>query len=101
MGAWYVISSLRLFSVDGLTVNPATFCIGSPLFDSVKIHLNEKYYEGKDFVIVTLDNSNENSYVKEINLNGTTLHSPYLPFVDFTKGGLLTLSMGKEPVDKY
>ena len=101
LGAWYVISSLGLFSVDGLTVNPATFCIGSPIFDAVKIRLNDKYYEGKDFYIVALDNSKQNTYVKSINLNGKSLNNPYLPFTDFTKGGLLTLTMTNEPVDKY
>ncbi|MET0242715.1 MAG: GH92 family glycosyl hydrolase, partial [Flavitalea sp.] len=42
LGAWYVISSIGLFDVKGLTdINPS-FGIGSPLFDKVTIKLNQK-----------------------------------------------------------
>ncbi len=48
LGAWYVMSSLGLFDVKGLTeINPQ-FQIGAPLFDKVTIRLNRKYYKGKN-----------------------------------------------------
>lgn len=41
LGAWYVMSSIGLFDVKGLTeINPK-FQIGSPLFDKVVIKLNK------------------------------------------------------------
>jgi len=56
LGSWYVISSIGLFDVKGLTDIHSTFGIGSPLFDKVTIKLNKKYYKGKQFVIETKNN---------------------------------------------
>lgn len=101
LGAWYALSSLGLFSVDGLTGSPAEFCIGSPAFNTMTIRLNKDYYSGDTFTITADGNSKENIYVQSISFNGEALHTPYLPFESFTKGGSLALTMGNAPVDKY
>lgn len=101
LGAWFALSSMGLFSVNGLTAMSPSFSIGSPLFDKVTILLNPQYYKGKKFTITTLGNSKQNVYVQQMKLNGDELHEPVLPFSEFAKGGKLELQMGSTPKDKY
>lgn len=101
LGAWYVISSMGLFDVKGLTDIHPSMGIGSPLFDKVTVRLNPKFYKGKKFVIQTKNNSAENMYVQQMNLNGKKLAAPFIRFEDIVKGGELMLQMGNKPVDKY
>lgn len=101
LGAWYVISSLGLFDVKGLTdINPS-FALGSPLFDKITIQLNNTYYKGKEFVIEARNNSPENGYVQQFRLNGEELQETRIPFSAITNGGRLELEMGNEPKDNY
>lgn len=101
LGAWYVISSLGLFDVKGLTDTEPAFALGSPLFDRVTIQLNNRYYKGKEFVIEASGNSAANGYVQQLQLNGKPLKEPGIPFRTITEGGLLELQMGDRPVDTY
>jgi predicted alpha-1,2-mannosidase len=101
LGAWYVISSIGLFDVKGLTDSQPSLAIGSPLFDEVVIQLNPRYYKGKQFVISAQNNSKRNVYVQQFLLNGTALHTPRLSFRDFANGGRLQLQLTSTPVDAY
>ncbi|HEY3371147.1 MAG TPA: GH92 family glycosyl hydrolase [Prolixibacteraceae bacterium] len=98
LGAWFVLAGIGLFDVKGLTeVNPG-MQIGSPLFDSVTIKLNPKYYKGKKFSIKTINNSKVNPYVQRMSLNNQTLGSPFIKFSEIVNGGTLILNMGHEPL---
>ena len=66
LGAWYVISSLGLFDVKGLTDPQPSFGLGVPLFDKITIKLNEEYYPGKEFVITVSDNTGSDTYVRKL-----------------------------------
>ncbi|GAB3912834.1 GH92 family glycosyl hydrolase [Mucilaginibacter boryungensis] len=101
LGSWYVISSMGLFDVKGLTDIHPKLGIGSPLFNKITIRLSKKYYTGKQFVIEARGNSATNMYVQSIKLNGKSLHAPFMQFSDLTKGGKLILQMGKKPTDFY
>lgn len=101
LGAWYVISSLGLFDIKGLTDTNPSFTLGSPLFDKVTIQLNNTYYKGKEFIIETKNNSDLTPYVQKFQLNGTQLNGVRVPFIDITDGGRLDIEMGSEPVDNY
>jgi predicted alpha-1,2-mannosidase len=101
LGAWYVISSIGLFDVKGLTEANPSFGIGSPLFDRVTIELNPQYYKGKQFVIEAMQNSAENIYVNDMILNGKKLSKPFLGFAEVAKGGRLLLRMSGHPRDSY
>lgn len=97
LGAWYVMSSLGLFDVKGLTeINPK-FQVGAPLFDKVTIRLNKDYYPGEKFVIETVKNSAEDCYLKSVSLNGKSQDSIQIPFKDVVKGGKLTLQLDQNP----
>lgn len=101
LGAWYVIASMGLFDMKGLTDNNPSFALGSPLFDKITIKLNPKYYKGREFVIQTRHNSPTNLYVQRFVLNGKALHSPRLPFSALSQGGTLIMDMGSTPKDQY
>lgn len=101
LGAWYVISSIGLFDMKGLTAADPAFALGSPLFDKVTIRLNPRYYKGKRFVIQTSGNSAAAPFVLQFRLNGRVLHEPRLRFADFAQGGLLEMEMGQMPMDAY
>lgn len=101
LGAWYVMASMGLFDMKGLTDVAPSFALGSPLFDKITIQLSDKYYTGKEFVIKTTGNSADNLYVQRFVLNGKALHEPRLPFSDLSKGGVLELEMGAVPSDSY
>ena len=101
LGAWYVVASMGLFDVKGLTDENPSFGIGSPLFDKVTIQLNDRYYKGKEFVIEARNNGEQNGYIQAINLNGQSLTDTHLPFSEIAQGGHLLLEMGNQPKDQY
>lgn len=101
LGAWYVIASIGLFDVKGLTEPEPTFGIGSPLFDRVVIELHRDYASGKKFVIETNNNSSNNQYVQSINLDGKKLGKPFIKLSEIQDGGKLVLEMGEKPRDNY
>lgn len=101
LGAWYVISSMGLFDVKGLTGQEPSFGLGVPLFDKITIRLNGDYYPGREFVITTTGNDGQHPYVSEYRLNGETLHGVRLPFSKVAAGGKLEIQLGSEPKDNY
>lgn len=101
LGAWYVISSLGLFDVKGLTDSQPSFALGSPLFDKVTIRLDERYYPGREFVIQARNNNLENTYVDRFELNGAKLDAARIPFSAIAQGGVLDVTMSNQPRDDY
>ncbi|GLR18743.1 GH92 family glycosyl hydrolase [Portibacter lacus] len=97
MGAWYVMSSMGLFQMRGGAAVRPVYEIGSPVFDKVTIHLDERYYTGKTFVIETINNSKENKYIQSAKLNGAVLNKPWFYHDELVKGGKLTIVMGPNP----
>jgi predicted alpha-1,2-mannosidase len=97
LGAWYVMAGIGLFDVKGLTAIDPEMQVGSPLFDKISIQLNPDYYKGKQFVIETENNSKDNVYVQNIELNGEVQDSPFIKFQDIVNGGKLKLNMSGTP----
>ena len=100
LGAWYVMAAIGLFDVKGLTALEPAFQIGSPLFDRVTISLNPDYYEGKTFVIETLNNSPENYYINSISQNGKPHNSVQIPMADVVRGGKMIINLSGQPNEK-
>ncbi|HYG37475.1 MAG TPA: GH92 family glycosyl hydrolase [Cytophagales bacterium] len=94
MSAWYVLASSGLYQV---CPGKNRYDITSPLFDKISFRLDSKYFAGKDFSIITHDNSPENVYIQSATLNGTDYNKTYLDFKDIVEGGELHLYMGKNP----
>jgi len=97
MGAWFVMSAMGLFEMDGGASVKPVYEIGSPLFKKITIHLDPAYYPGGKFVIEAPGNSKENMYIQSATLNGNLLDKPWFYHSDLAGGGKLVLDMGPEP----
>jgi len=97
MGAWYVMSALGLFEMDGgASINPI-YEIGSPRFEKVTINLDTSYYSSDKFVIEAKGVSKENIYIQSAVLNGKALDKPWFYHSELVSGGELILEMGPKP----
>lgn len=101
MGAWYVMSAMGLFEMDGGASVDPIYEVGSPIFDKVTIHLDERYYPGGKFVITARNNSQENRYIQSAKLNGKPLDQAWFYHRDLVAGGELELKMGSKPNPKW
>ena len=97
MGAWFVMSAMGLFEMDGGGSTEPDYDIGSPIFDKIIIHLDDQYYSGKKFIIEAENNSKENKYIQKAYLNGEELNKPHVLHEDLIKGGTLKFKMGDQP----
>lgn len=88
--AWYVMSALGFY-----TVCPGTdeYVLGAPLFKNVKIHLSN----GKKITISAPDNSHENRYIHEMQLNGKKYSKNYLNHQALIKGAKIRFEMSDRP----
>lgn len=98
MGAWYVLSSLGLYSLSPGTED---YVLGSPLFEKVVIDLEgngvaRSSSYSTQLIIEALDNSAENVYVQSVSWNGTPLGAGVnsMKYSDLMKGGKLVFQMG-------
>ncbi|RBQ02739.1 GH92 family glycosyl hydrolase [Pedobacter miscanthi] len=95
LGAWYVMASMGIFDVKGFTDAVPEIGLSAPIFNTIKIKGNKKYFSGKDFEIETKNNHIENQYVESFLLNGTRLKTPFIKLKDIQNGGKLVVEMGK------
>jgi len=91
--AWYVFSSLGFYPV---TPGTDQYNFGSPLFKKVTLN----FENGKKLVIESPENSKQNIYVQDVNLNGKTIDKNFITHEDLTKGGKLIFKMGPKPDKK-
>lgn len=89
MSAWYVLSTMGFYSV---TPGSGQYAIGSPLFDEVKIHLEN----GKTFTIKATNRKAQNGYIQSAQLNGKAYGKSYLAHTDIMQGGTLHFNMGNK-----
>jgi predicted alpha-1,2-mannosidase len=94
MSAWYIFSAMGFYPV---CPGDSSYEIGSPIFDEVVIHLDSKYYPGRQFVIKAHNVSAENMYIQSATLNGEPLNQPWITHEMIVNGGTLTFYMGPEP----
>ncbi len=90
MSAWYVLSAMGFYSV---TPGHPFYAIGTPLFDEVKINLEN----GNFFTIRANGLSDENKYIQAATLNGKPLNEAFLEHKLLLNGGVLEFDMGSSP----
>ena len=90
MSAWFIYSSMGFYPVNP---SEGDYVIGSPMFEEVKIYLEN----GKVFEIKANNVSEKNIYIQSATLNGKELKHSYLSHRDLNAGGELTFEMGAEP----
>ena len=91
------LMAIGLFSINGGSAINPFYEITSPIFDEVIIKLDNKYYDGGEFRILTHGNSPRNCYIQRAQLNGKPLNTFRLPHDDFARGGVLELWLGDTP----
>ena len=89
--------AMGLFEMDGGCSQKPVYEIGSPLFSRIVIHLDPKYYPGRQFVIETKNNSLKNMYIQSATLNGKPLDKPWIYHSAAVHGARLVMTMGPEP----
>lgn len=87
MSAWYVFSAMGFYP---LCPGDGKYVLGSPLFSEVKINLEN----GKKFIVRAENNSKENIYIQNEEINYFLKHS------QISEGGELNLKMGNIPLFK-
>lgn len=97
MSAWFVMTALGLFEMNGGVSPDSEFELTSPLFEKITIQTDPSYYSGKAFTIVAHNNSDKNIYIQSARLNGKELKSPRISFKAIVNGGELVLEMGDRP----
>jgi len=101
MGAWFVMSAMGLFQVDGGCSPRPVYEIGSPWVDRVGIHLDDRYYPGKSVVIEAVEDSQDHLYIQSATLDGRPLNQPWFYHSDLVDGGKLVLRMGRAPNEQW
>lgn len=97
MGGVSALMKLGLFSLRGTCSKDPVYEITSPEFDEITIQLDPRYYPGKEFRIITHDNTPGNIYIQRAVLNGGPLETFWFRHEDFAKGGRLELWLGPQP----
>jgi predicted alpha-1,2-mannosidase len=101
MGAWFVMSAIGLFAMDGGGSVRPIYEIGSPLFDKITIRLDPRYYPGATFVIEARNNSATNRYIQSATLDGKPLTRCWFHHDELVDGGSLVLEMGPQPSQSW
>lgn len=88
--SWYVISAMGLYSVC-----PGTdqYVIGSPVFEKMKIHLEN----GNTITIEAKNNKLSNPYIKSATLNGKNYTKNWFSYDDLMKGATIKYEMSDVP----
>src|SRR5690606_21012713 len=90
MSAWFVLSSMGFYQV---TPGSGVYALGSPLFDEVKVHMEN----GKTFTIKASGKTPQNFYVNNVLLNGKQHPGNFIQHADLENGGELHFEMSDKP----
>ncbi|MGB6152915.1 MAG: GH92 family glycosyl hydrolase [Pricia sp.] len=96
MGSLSVLMKMGIFQSNGGVMENPEYEIGSPIFDTITITLNQEYYPGKTFKIKALNNGPENVYVKKLRWNDKPWDRYSLNHQTIVNGGTLELQMSDE-----
>lgn len=97
IGGFGVLTSIGLFDITGGASTDPYYEITSPVFDKITIHLDNRYYRGKTFVIKTINNNPGNTYIQSAKLNNKTLSSFRIPHSAITNGGIMEIVLSDKP----
>ena len=88
--AWYVFSALGFYPV---CPGSNQYVVGTPYFDSVKLHLEN----GNTVNITATDNSADNRYIQQMTVNGEVCNNNYITHATLTKGSNICFTMSSKP----
>lgn len=88
--AWYVFSSMGFYPVAPATTE---YVIGAPLFKKITVNLEN----GNKIKISAPENSPENRYIQNIEMNGKTYGKNYFDYEELQKGADIHFKMNYIP----
>jgi predicted alpha-1,2-mannosidase len=94
MSAWYVLSAMGFYPP---TPGRPIYALGSPLFDSAKIHLEN----GKTFTVEAVKSGPGDVYVQSATLNGKPLDRVWISHDEVVSGSVLRFRLGPQPNEKW
>lgn len=94
MSAWYVFSAMGFYP---FCPGKPEYEIGSPIFDSVKIHLSN----GNMFEIETKGQSDRAKYIKSATKNGKEFNLCRISHEDILSGAKLCFEMSERPNERW
>lgn len=97
LGGWYVLAGLGLFDVQGGTSVKPVMQISLPMFDSVSIKLDKKYYPGDSLAIHVAGGTDSNRHIETIRWNGEEIKGWSIPWRTLTSGGTLEIKTVSAP----
>lgn len=87
--AWLIFSMMGFYPVNPVS---GVYALGSPVLDSVTIHLEN----GKQFQIKVVNQSDQNIYVQSVSYNGQLLDEPFISHKMIMDGGILEFVMSSD-----
>ena len=90
MSAWFVMSAMGFYQV---TPGSNQYALGTPLFDEVKVSLEN----GKQLVIKASGRTANNFYVQSAKLNGKPYSPTFIRHRDIANGAVLDMQMSNQP----
>ena len=101
-GALGVQMAIGLFDIQGGASVDPVYEITTPLFEEIVIQLDNHYYKGKEFKIVSRNFSSKNIYIQSAFLNGVPLNEDFrFSHWDLANGGTLELVLGPYPNKRW
>ncbi|TFG98850.1 MAG: hypothetical protein E4H13_09450, partial [Calditrichales bacterium] len=97
MGAWFVMSALGLFEMDGGASTDPVYELSGPLFEKATIQLDSGYYPGRQLIIEAINTSKENRYIQSVSFNGQAVDNFWISHARLVSGGVLRFEMGDKP----
>ncbi|WP_082618269.1 GH92 family glycosyl hydrolase [Oerskovia sp. Root22] len=93
MSAWHVLSGLGIYPIVPGT---DTWGLSTPLFDDVRIDLDESFYPRSELHITAPGTSTENRYTASVTAGATAVDRAYLTGPELTAAGTLSFATSAE-----
>ena len=88
--AWYIFSALGFYDV---CPGSDQYVLGAPLFKKITLNLEN----GKKVILNAPENSAENRYIQEMNVDGKSYTKNFLSHSELMKGTIINFKMGATP----
>ncbi|HUM45627.1 MAG TPA: GH92 family glycosyl hydrolase [Chitinophagales bacterium] len=90
MSAWYVLSAMGFYPV---TPGSPYYALGTPLFDTVKIHLENQ----KTFTIIAHHATAKDFYIQSMKVDGRSTDTFYISHSMILQGKTVSFQIGSQP----
>ncbi len=97
LSAWYFWSALGFYPV---CPGSNRYEIGSPLFKLVQVEINKSFYPGGMLTLKTINNSDQNGYIRSILMDGEDYKNDYFKHDALISGKTIVFNMDFEPSRK-